>query len=134
MKSNLNIMNHNDNPPTESVSNPSNHPCLDTDTTTAALEVITDDGISYVLPYAQFLFAERISNPALLTEPDAPPEKMVIHFAQAQVVLLGSGLKTVSRELKINRLALVQSADRRLASSLKTHLAAVTLTLTKENV
>ena len=127
-------MSNNDNPPTASASSQSDNPCLDTDTNTAALEVITDNGISYVLSYAQFLFAERMSNPALPTEPDAPPEKMVIHFAQAQVVLLGSGLKTLSRELKINRLSLVQSADRRLASSLKTHLAAVTLTLAQEKV
>ncbi len=48
---------------------------------------MTDDGISYLLPYAQFLYAERIANPAVEKEPDAPPEKMLVHFAQADVVV-----------------------------------------------
>ena len=59
--------------------------------------VFADDGISYLLPYAQFLYAERISNPALEKEPDAPPEKMLIRFACADVVVLGSGLKRLER-------------------------------------
>ena len=127
-------LNNNENPPTASASNPRDNPCIATDTTTAALEVITDEGISYVLPYAQFLFAERAPNPALPTEPDAPPEKMVIHFAQAEVVVLGSGLKKMEDEIQQSALRFVRAADRRLAASLKTHVATVTLTLTNANV
>ena len=56
------------------------------------LNVVADDGISYLLPYAQFLYAEMISNPALEKEPDAPPEKMLICFAVAEVV--GPGQRT----------------------------------------
>jgi len=95
---------------------------------------IADDGTSYLLPYAQFLYAEKISNPALEKEPDAPPEKMLIRFASANVVVLGSGLKRLEAEIQKYELKFVKSADRRLAATLKTHIAAVTVTLTKENV
>ena len=84
---------NNENQPTASASSPRDNPCLERDSTIAALEAIADDGISYLLPYAQFMYAEKISNPALEKEPDAPPEKMLIHFACADVVVLGSGLK-----------------------------------------
>ena len=46
------------------------------DSTIAGLVVFADDGSSYVLPYAQFMYAERNSNPALESDADAPPEKM----------------------------------------------------------
>jgi len=123
--------NNNDNP---SVSSPRDNPCLGTDTTIAALDVFADDGISYLLPYTQFLYAERISNPALEKEPDAPPEKMLIHFVSAHVVVLGSGLKRLEAEIQKYELKFVKSAYRRLAAMLKTHIAAVTVTLTKEIV
>jgi hypothetical protein len=127
-------MNSNELPPTESVSNPRDNPCLGSDSTIAALDAFADDGISYLLPYAQFLYAERISNPALEKEPDAPPEKMLIRFASANVVVLGSGLKRLEAEIQKYELKFVKSADRRLAATLKTHIAAVSVTLTKENV
>ena len=127
-------MNTNVNPPTASPSSPRDNPCLGNDPTIAALEVIADDGISYLLPYAQFLYAEKISNPALEKEPDAPPEKMRIYFATAEVVVLGSGLKRLEQGIQKYELKFVKSADRRLAATLKTHIAAVTVTLTKENI
>lgn len=117
-----------------SASSPRDNPCLDRDSTIAALEAIADDGISYLLPYAQFLFAEKISNPALEKEPDAPPEKMLIHFVSAHVVVLGSGLKRLVQEIQKYELKFVKSVDRRIAATLKTHIAAVTVTLTKENI
>jgi hypothetical protein len=116
------------------VSSPRDNPCLERDSTIAALEAIADDGISYLLPYAQFLYAEKIPNPALEKEPDAPPEKMLIHFARADVVILGSGLKRLMQEIQKYELKFVKSADRRFAATLKTHIAAITVTLTKENV
>ena len=127
-------MNSNELPPSESASNPRDNPCLGSDPNIAALEIIADDGISYLLPYAQFLYAERISNPALEKEPDAPPEKMLIHFVSAHVVVLGSGLKRLEAEIQKYELKFVKSADRRLAATLNTHIAAVTVTLTKEIV
>jgi hypothetical protein len=116
------------------VSSPCDNPCLERDSTVAALEAIADDGISYLLPYAEFMYAEKIPNPALEKEPDAPPEKMLIHFACADVVILGSGLKRLAQEIQKYELKFVKSADRRLAATLKTHIAAVTVTLAKENV
>ena len=59
---------------------------------------------------------------------------MVIHFAQAEVVVLGSGLKKLEDEIQQSALRFVRAADRRLAASLKTHVATVTLTLTNANV
>jgi hypothetical protein len=122
-------LNHNDNP---SVSSPRDNPCFTTDPTIAALEVIADDGVSYLLPYAQFLSAERLPNPALEKEPDAPPEKMLIRFARADVVVVGSGLKRLGQNIQKYELKFVKSADRRLAAVLNTHVTTVTVTLTKE--
>ena len=120
--------------PTTAASSPRDNPCLGSDATIAALDAFADDGISYLLPYAQFLYAERISNPALEKESDAPPEKVLIHFARADVVVLGSGLKRLEQGIQKYELKFVKSADRRLAATLSTHIAAVTLTLTKESV
>jgi hypothetical protein len=44
--------------PTTSASNPRDNPCLGSDSTIAALDAFADDGISYLLPYAQFLYAD----------------------------------------------------------------------------
>ena len=125
---------NNENPPIASASSPRDNPCLERDSNIAALEAIADDGISYLLPYAQFMYAEKIPNSALEKEPDAPPEKVLIHFACADVVVLGSGLKRLAQEIQKYELKFVKSADRRLAATLNTHIAAVSVTLTKENV
>ena len=127
-------LNTSDNPPAISASSPRDNPCLGSDPTITALDVFADNGISYLLPYAQFLYAEKMSNPALEKEPDAPPEKMLIRFATAEVVVLGSGLKRLEQGIQKSELKFVKSADRRLAATLSTHIAAVTLALTKENV
>ena len=129
-----NQSNNKDQPATVSVPGPQDNPCLGSDPNIAALEIIADDGISYLLPYAQFLSAERVYNPALEKVPDAPPEKMRIRFATAEAAVLGSGLNAVERRLQKYELAFVKSADRRLAATLKTHIAAITVTLTKENL
>ena len=57
-----NQSNSNDHPPTVSASSPQDNPCLGSDPNIAALEIIADDGISYLLPYAQFLSAERFQS------------------------------------------------------------------------
>jgi hypothetical protein len=120
-----NQSNNNDQPATISVPSPQDNPCLGSDPNIAALVIIADDGISYLFPYAQFLSAERVHNPALENMPDAPP---------AEVAVLGSGLNAVERRLQKYELAFVKSADRRLAATLKTHIAAITVTLTKEKL
>jgi hypothetical protein len=127
-------MNINKRPLTESDFRSGHNPCFTSDINSAALKVYADDGHNYLLPYAQLLSAESFSNPALEQEPDAPPEKMLIHFAQAEVVVLGSGLDSVERELQQYVLTFVKSAPRRFAGLLNTHIAAVTLTLTKESL
>ena len=135
MQSNpMNTDHTHENPPAGSVSSLRDNPCLRSDSTTAALEVMTDDGISYLLPYAQFLYAERKANPTVEQEPAAPPEMMRIHFAQAEVVVLGSGLKRLADGIQKQGLQFVKPADPRVAASFITHVASITLTLTKENI
>src|SRR5664279_1054701 len=116
-KSNQHVMNTNEHPATESEFKLGNNPCFGSDTQIAALNVVADDGNSYLLPYAQFLSAERFSNPALEQEPDAPPEKLLIRFASATVVVLGSGLKRLAGEIQKYELKFVKSAGRRLAAA-----------------
>ena len=126
-------MNTKEKPLTESDFRTGHNPCFTSDIKSAALNVYADDMHNYLLPYAQLLSAERFSNPALEQEPDAPPEKMLIRFAQAVVVVLGSGLGAVERDLQQYELKFVKSAPRRFAGLLNTHIAAVTITFTKEN-
>ena len=126
--------NTSDNPPAISASSSRDNPCLGHGANAAAVAVLTDDGISYLLPYAQFLYAERTANPALEKEPEASPEKMSIHFGCAEVIVLGSGLKRLEGWLQRYELSFVISADSRLAAVYDTLITAVTVTLTKENV
>ena len=127
-------MNTNPNPDEASVSSTRDNPCYGSDPNVASLNVFTDDEHSYLLPYAQLLYADTIPNPALEKNADAPPEKLVICFAVAEVTLLGSGLQAVARKIQKCDLNFVKAVDRRFAATLKTHIAAVTITLTKENV
>jgi hypothetical protein len=127
-------MNTNENPPATSASSPRDNPCFGTDSSITALDVFADDGISYLLPYAQFLYAERVPNPRLEKEPDATPERIFIHFALADVVVLGSGLKAIERGLQEYELKFVKAADRRHAATLNTFVASVAITLTKKNI
>jgi hypothetical protein len=132
MKSNQ--LNSNEQPPAISASKPRENPCLGHNPNAAAVTVLTDDGISYLLPFAQLLYAERTANPALEREPEAPPEKMSIHFVAAEVIVLGSGLKRLEHGLQECELSFVMPADSRLAAVYDTLITAVTVTLTKESV
>jgi hypothetical protein len=120
--------------PAMSMSNSRKNACIGHDSNAAAIAVLTDDGISYLLPYAQFLYAERTANPALEKEPEAPPERMSIYFGCAEVIVLGSGLKRLEGWLQKNELSFVMPADSRLGAVYDTLITTVTLTLTKENV
>ena len=123
----------NENPPIPSASNRQN-PCFGTDSTIAALNVLADDQHSYLLPYAQFLRSRRTANPALEHEPQAPPERLLIHFAMADVLVLGSGLKALERGLQKFELKFVKATGRREAAAFHSHVAAVSIAWTKEVV
>lgn len=122
----------NTNPPTESPSNPRDNPCYGTDATVATLNVITDDEESFQLPYAQFLYSRLAAEPALEKDLKAPPQRLLITFAVAEVVVMGSGLKSIDRAIQKHELRFVQRADRRYATTLKTHIASVAITFPKE--
>jgi len=126
-------MNTNANPVAASAFSPRDNPCYGNDPTVATLNVFADDERSYQLPYAQFLYAEMMPNPASERDADAPPEKLLICFAAAGVTVLGSGLRSLERSIQKYELKYVKSADRRYAAALKTHIAAVAIAITKEN-
>jgi hypothetical protein len=132
MKSNQ--LNSSEQPPAISASKPRDNPCLGHDSNAAAVAVLTDDGISYLLPFAQFLYAERTANPALDKEPEAPPEKMSIRFGCAEVIVLGCGLERLERRLQQYELSFVMPADSRLCAVYDTLITAVSITFTKDNV
>jgi len=110
------------------------NPCYGVDPNVASLNVYADDEHSYLLPYAQLLYAETIPNPALEKNADAPPEKLVICFAVAKVTLLGSGLQAVARKIQKCDLNFVKAIDRRFVATLKTHVAAVAVKFTKQEI
>lgn len=125
-------MNTNLNPAAASASSSRDNPCFGNDPSVATLNVFTNDEHSYQLPYAQFLYAQLTPNPALERDVDAPPEKLLVAFAVAEIVVFGGGLKFLERAIQKYELKFVKSADRRYAAALKTYVAAVTISLTKE--
>ena len=127
-------MNTNPNPDEASVSSPRDNPCYGGDPNVAALNVFADDEHSYFLPYAQLLYAEIITNPALEKNADAPPEKLLICFAVAEVTVLGSGLQAVARKIQRCDLNFLKAVDRRFVATLKTHVAAVAVKFTKQEI
>ena len=108
--------------------------CVGKSAKVTALQVFADDQHSYLLPYAQFLYAEMVANPALDKAADAPPQKLVICFAQAEVTVLGSGLAYLERGIQQYELEYIKPADRRYAAALKTHVASASVTFTKDHV
>ena len=127
-------MNTTPNPDEASVSSPRDNPCYGGDPNVAALNVFADDEHSYFLPYAQLLYAETIPNPALEKNADAPPEKLLICFAVAEVTVVGSGLQAVARKIQRCDLNFVKAVDRRFVATLKTHVAAVAVKFTKQEI
>ena len=122
----------NTSPPIESPSSSRDNLCFGTDPNVATLNVFVDDGESFQLSYAQFLYAKLGANPALAKEPNAPPQRLLICFAMAEVVVLGSGLKSIDRAIQKHDLKFVQRADLRYAATLKTHVASVSITFTQD--
>ena len=125
-------MNTNTNPAAASEPSSRDNPCYSRDPTVATLNVLADDERSYQLPYAQFLYSETTPNSALEKDADAPTEKLLIVFAVAKVTVLGSGLKSLERAIQGYELKFVKSAGRRYVRLLNTHVAAVTISFTKE--
>lgn len=127
-------MNTNTDPAAASASSSRDNPCYANDPTVVTLNVFADDERSYQLPYAQFLYAEMTPNPVLEKNADAPPEKLLIHFAVAEVAVFGRGLKSLERAIQKYELKFVKSVDRRYAATLKTHVAAVIISFTEGNL
>lgn len=125
-------MNPSANPIEASASSPRENLCYDIDPTVATLVVFADDEHHYLLPYAQFLYAELTPNTILERQKDAPPEKLTIRFVSAEVEMIGSGFRSLVRALQKYELKFVKSAERRYAGILKTHIAAVVISINGE--
>jgi hypothetical protein len=87
------------------------NPCCASDSTVTAVRVVTKDGTSHLLPYAQFLRARRDANPELEQHPDGPPERLLIQFVQAEVLVLGCGLRFLEDGLRKSSLSHVQVSE-----------------------
>ena len=127
-------MNNTNQPNAASPSSLRDDLCVGKSAKVTALQVFADDQHSYLFPYAQFLYAEMVANPALDKEADAPPQMMLICFTQAEVTVLGSGLIWLERWIQQYELEYIKPADRRYAAALKTHVASATVTFNKDNV
>jgi hypothetical protein len=125
-------MNASTNPSAPSPSSSRSNGCYETDAQAAALNVIADNETSYLLSYAHWLGTERHTNPVLERKPDAPPERMLIRFASAEVVLLGSGLAHIERIIQKCSLKYVRPMSQRFAAMEKTHIVSVTITFNRE--
>lgn len=128
-------MNTNGNPPdAASPSNGQGDLCAGSNPNITSLQVFADDKHSYLFPYAQFFYTEMVSNPALEKAVDAPPQKLLIYFAQAEVTVLGHGLTWLEHWIQKSELGYIKPADRRYAAALKIHVASATVTFTKDPV
>ena len=65
-------MSTNTNPDAVSASSTRDNPCYGSDSNVASLNVFADDEHSYLLPYAQLLYAETIPNPAVVPVQPVP--------------------------------------------------------------
>ena len=121
------------NPPSESASDVKHQECFGTDPKVHGVSVLTSDGRNCGLPFAQFLDSELIANPALESEPDAPTEKLTIHFVSATVTVLGTGIKRIQDGLLGSDLKFIRPLDRRLAEPVRGHVAEVRVEYHRDN-
>lgn len=125
-------MNTSTNPSAPSLSSSRSNGCYETDAQAAALNVIADNEASYLLSYAHWLGTERHANPDLEHKAGAPPERMLIRFASAEVVLLGSGLAHIERIIQKCELKSVRAMRTRGVPAFSTQIASVTITFNRE--
>ena len=50
--------------------------------------------------YTQYLYSESSANPALEDKPDAPPQRLEIHFTVGTVAIVGCGLEPLARAVQ----------------------------------
>ena len=112
--------------------------CYGTDSQVATPNVITDHQRSYQLAYVHFTYSELAANPALEQKPDAPPQRLVIHFSMAVVTVLGAALHPIDKAVQKNDLKYVQRGsldaaklERRPAGS-ATVVVSVAITFTED--
>lgn len=118
----------------ESASSGKHVECFGTDPKIHGVCVLTSDGRNCGFPFAQYLDSELVANPALETDPDAPTEILTIHFVSATITVLGTGIKRIQDGLLGSDLSYIRPLDRRSASTIRGHVAAVGITYHREAV
>ena len=100
-----------------------------------ALGVTTDDERQYMFSYTQYLYSEFSANPALEDKPDAPPERLAIHFTVGTIAIMGCGLGPLARAVQKGELKSVWRLTKKsLDLNSKTHVHSVTVTIHQKQI
>jgi hypothetical protein len=81
--------------------------------------IVADDSRRHYLAMAQYLGGLHEVNPARVEDPQAPQERMLLHFATAEVTLLGSHLNRIEAALREGRLVLLKPVSSHHASAVQ---------------
>ena len=77
------------------------NPCHDTTQRHSfALGVTADDEHEYFFGTTQFIEAELSANATVEKNENAPPERLLLRYATAEVVMIGQGLRRVVQALQ----------------------------------
>jgi hypothetical protein len=100
-----------------------------------ALGVAADDQRQYMFSYTQYLYSESSANPALEDKPDAPPQRLEIHFTVGTVAIVGCGLEPLARAVQKGELKSVWRLTKRsLDPNSKTHVNSVTVAIHQKQI
>jgi len=100
-----------------------------------ALGVTTDDQRQYMFSYTQYLYSESSANPALEDKPDAPPQRLEIHFTVGTVTIVGCGLEPLARAVQKGELKSVWRLTKKsLDPNSKTHVNSVSVAIHQKQI
>ena len=94
--------------------------CLDTHHLySASISILADDGRTYGFATSQYVDFVHEANPGMQNDLGAPPERMRLRFATAEVMILGSRLERIASALSEGQLRGLKAISRRYARVLK---------------
>ena len=111
------------------------NPCHDTTQRHSfALGVTADDEHDYFFGTTQFIEAELSANATVEKNENAPPERLLLRYATAEVVMIGRGLRRVIQALQRGELENVRPLDRRYAGLPHTGPIISSIVVTRKDV
>ena len=94
--------------------------CLDTHHLySASISILADDGRTYGFATSQYVDFVHEANPGMQNDSGAPPERMRLRFATAEVMMLGSRLELIASALSEGQLRGLKAISQRYARALK---------------